>query len=741
MDQLSTDIRPALLASAVQPLPGFTWRLGNSWTTGFTAYIDIVNDTDSVMEDFAILIPDPGFEITNIWGGEARVLANGDILITGVSWTQNLAPGQSVSLGFNGAGPAPSGESLTYTAVIDGQDHVIGAPVDPADGSDPDAPGPANPGPADPGPADPGPADPGPEEDDGAAPAVAFRITSDWGSGFNAEITVTNDTGAAIADWSILIEDAGFAIRHAWGATHDTEADGDVRLRADGWTLNLAPGETQSFGFTADGTVPPAPPAMIVTANGESDIVDPGPGDPGMGGGGEDPSAPTGGPFDAADYGAALSMSMQFYYAQYSGALPEDFPLDWRSDSALSDGADVGADLTGGWYDAGDHVKFGLPMAFSATMLAWGAADHAEGYAAAGATEDILAHLEWVTDYFLRAYDDNGTATLADDVFHAQVGDGHLDHRVWGAPEDMTMDRPTYSVTADRPGTEVTAETAAALASASIAFRQAGDTAYADTLLDTATRLFAFSEAYRGSYADAIPEVRSFYDSHSGYQDELSWAAAWMFEATGDAAYLDKAEAHYPGGNAGWALGWDDKSNGVAMLLAEATGEARYLGDIDAHLDRMMDLHRTPGTDTNAGLAWLDQWGSNRYAANMAFLAVERAELAEATGDAAYAARLRDFAADQIDYMLGDNPDGQSYVVGFGDSFPLNPHHRAASGTTDLHDSADNLHQLTGALVGGPDANGHYTDERWDYVQNEVATDYNAGFSGALAGLIAWDLG
>ena len=304
------------------------------------------------------------------------------------------------------------------------------------------------------------------------------------------------------------------------------------------------------------------------------------------------------------------------------------------------------------------------------------------------------------------------------------------------------MDRPTYSVTADAPGTEVTAETAAALASAAIVFRQAGQTAQADRLLDTAIQLYDFAETYQGSYADAIPEVRSFYNSYSGFQDELAWGAAWLYEATGDAAYLARAEAHYPGGSTGWTLGWDDKSNGVAMMLAEATGDARYLADIDAHLEHMMTgLTRTPGTETNAGLAWLDQWGSNRYASNMAFLAVERASLADARGETALAARLRDFASDQIDYMLGDNPDGQSYLVGFGEDYPLNPHHRAASGTTDVHDPADNLYTLTGALVGGPDANGAYSDTRNDYVQNEVATDYNAGFSGALAGLIAFDLG
>jgi hypothetical protein len=43
---------------------------------------------------------------------------------------------------------------------------------------------------------------------------------------------------------------------------------------------------------------------------------------------------------------------------------------------------------------------------------------------------------------------------------------------------------------------------------------------------------------------------------------------------------------------------------------------------------------------------------------------------------------------------------------------------------------------LTGALVGGPDKNDVYSDKRDDYVHNEVACDYNAGFQSSLAGLL-----
>jgi len=53
----------------------------------------------------------------------------------------------------------------------------------------------------------------------------------------------------------------------------------------------------------------------------------------------------------------------------------------------------------------------------------------------------------------------------------------------------------------------------------------------------------------------------------------------------------------------------------------------------------------------------------------------------------------------------------------------------------DLNSPEPNYHVLTGALVGGPDENDYYVDSRGDYVHNEVATDYNAGFQSAVAAL------
>lgn len=62
------------------------------------------------------------------------------------------------------------------------------------------------------------------------------------------------------------------------------------------------------------------------------------------------------------------------------------------------------ADLVGGYYDAGDHVKFGLPMAFTVTMLSWGVIEYGKEMASAGELEHALEAIKWGTDYFIKAH-------------------------------------------------------------------------------------------------------------------------------------------------------------------------------------------------------------------------------------------------------------------------------------------------------------------------------------------------
>ncbi|MGD9200766.1 MAG: glycoside hydrolase family 9 protein [Chitinispirillia bacterium] len=440
------------------------------------------------------------------------------------------------------------------------------------------------------------------------------------------------------------------------------------------------------------------------------------------------------------NYAEALQKSIFFYECQFSGEKPSWNRVEWRATTDLDDGKDVGKDLSGGWYDAGDHVKFGFPMAATATLLAVGVIEFEEGYVKSKQMKHILNNLKFVCDYFVKCH-------TTKNEFWGQVGKGHVDHAWWGPAECMPMKRPSYKIDASNPGSDLAGGTAAALAASSIVFRKHGSQEYADNLLKHAKELYEFADKYRGVYHESITDATTFYRSWSGYHDELVWGAIWLYMATDDKSYLDKAETYYDSlGNEGqsqfkkykWTHCWDDKGYGCYVYLAKITGKSRYKEDSQRWLDYWSPKAEVEGIKyTPGGLAWLDTWGALRYAANSALFSFIYSNYLKENGSSVLAKNYHDFAVKQINYALGDNPADRSYVCGFGKNPPINPHHRTAHGSwsNSLQRPKNNRHILYGALVGGPDQSGKYTDDRSNFITNEVACDYNAAFTGALAAM------
>lgn len=135
--------------------------------------------------------------------------------------------------------------------------------------------------------------------------------------------------------------------------------------------------------------------------------------------------------------------------------------------------------MTGGYYDAGDNIKFGFPMAFTTTMLSWSVIDF--GRTMGPELSNAVKAVKWGSDYLLKV-------TAVPDVVFVQVGDAYSDHNCWERPEDMDTLRTVYKIDRDHPGSDVAGETAAALAAASIVFRSR-DPGYSNLLLNRAVRV------------------------------------------------------------------------------------------------------------------------------------------------------------------------------------------------------------------------------------------------------------
>lgn len=559
----------------------------------------------------------------------------------------------------------------------------------------------------------------------------AYRTVKESGVG---EFTITNHGGQTVTDWTISFTYPG-EISRFWGGTLVSHKEDRYTVRAEARNREIPPDGTASLGFQSKGKdltisrlgVQPLfgaiLPEAVPTPTQRPPRLTPGP-----------ERTPSRAPSEVVarpNYAEALQMSLYFYEAQRSGKLPADNRVSWRRDSALRDGANVGVDLTGGYYDAGDHIKFTFPLSSALTVLAWGGAEYKKGYVQSGQWPQYLATLRWGTDWLLKAH-------AAPDELYVQVGEGELDHAYWGPPETMRMMRRSLKISPKAPGSDVAGETAAALAAAAVVFREE-DPDYAKVLIERARQLFAFAIQYQGKYSDSVPAARPFYAS-SEYWDELVWAAAWLYSATGQQAYLAQAEAlyqkHLVGRFRPSTLNWDDKRAGVAVLLARLTKNPDYRRDAEAILDYWNDgyegrrISYSPG-----GLAWYANWGALRYTATTAFLALVYSDAVDQKRT-----DYREFAVRQMNYILGENPAGRSYVVGFGQNPPMNPHHRGAHGSpnNDITNPAVNAHTLYGALVGGPKQADDfaYTDDRTDEHGNEVALDYNAGFTSALARLV-----
>lgn len=566
----------------------------------------------------------------------------------------------------------------------------------------------------------------------GLAVTIANQGTpsNDW-SGF--DISMTNNSGSSICDWIIVLEvPSGTASAFkCWNAT----------FVADGDTIYLYPMQSGANAVIASGALTADVPgggfsstyvdASSITIKavyynkGTSSEYDYSEGDTndetgGSGGGNSGNSVSdtsTNKDLNVEfNYAKALQESLYFYDANMCGSLEGTCALDWRGNCHTYDanvtytnnGVTYNVDASGGFHDAGDHVKFGLPQGYAASMLGISYYQFKDAFTDLGQASHLQTITDYFCDYFRRCtvYDASGNVI----AFCYQVGEGNSDHGVWCAPEGQQINRPAYFADSSNPATDQVSVAIAALAMNYKNFGNAQD-------LKVAKDLYTFMQ--NNSKACATEGAGSFYAS-SSYGDDMALAASALAIATGDSSYNSVYNTYKDNNDNGvnqyWVLDWAN-TGALAAMLQKDTAKLSSIANVcknKATIDGVFNC--------------VSDWGSCRYSAAEQFVGLAYDQI---TGNSTFT----DWATSQMNYMLGDNPNKRCYIVGYNENSSKYPHHRAASRSTDASITMENHYTLLGALVGGPGSNGTYKDDQADYYCNEVALDYNAGLVGAAAGL------
>lgn len=388
----------------------------------------------------------------------------------------------------------------------------------------------------------------------------------------------------------------------------------------------------------------------------------------------------------------------------------------------------VTIDASGGWWDAGDYLKFLALESYTTSLLLAGVRDFPAQMGSGSTTSNYTAEARFGTDWLLRMWDDP-SRTL---YYQVGIGEGNAktigDHDLWRLPQDddayggsdplyrYIRNRPVFR--AGQPGSPISpnlaGRDAAALALCYQVFR-ASDAAYANRCLLAAEHIFDLANtAPKGNLLTAIPY--SFYPE-TEWRDDLELGATELARALQsgpppaglphtDASFYLQEAAH-------WANAYITGPNDAAdtLNLYDVTGLAHYelvkafaaagnpsgletspaalVADLKKQLDRA--LAQAAKDPFQFGFPWAT-WDTTSHGAGLAVTASEYDEL---TGTNTYA----DWSGRWLANILGANAWGTSLIVGDGTTFPHCMQHQVANIVGSLDGTAPTL---AGAAVEGP---------------------------------------
>ncbi|GAA0592762.1 glycoside hydrolase family 9 protein [Streptomyces crystallinus] len=468
-------------------------------------------------------------------------------------------------------------------------------------------------------------------------------------------------------------------------------------------------------------------------------------------------------PFDirANLYDTLRSDAMAFFYHQRSG-IPIDASLVGsayarpaahlgvapnQGDTAVPCQAtvcDYTRDVRGGWYDAGDHGKYVVNGGISTWLMvnSFERAKRAGNESALGDSTlrvpergngmpDVLDEARWELDFLMRMQVPEGKPYTGM-AFHK------IHDAAWtGMP--LRPDQDPQPRELHRPSTAATLNLAAAAAQCARVYRPY-DAAFADRCLSAARRAWTAARANPALYAPDSDSTGGGAYGDTQVTDEFYWAAAELYATTGESGYRDAVtgSSWHTSATAfsAYGFGWADTAALGRLTLATVPNglptadrdrvRTSVTAAADGYLSRMAAQGYAVPVPADGYF-----WGSNGEVANDAIVLATAAEL---TGEGRY----RTGALETMDYLLGRNAIGQSYVSGYGRTASHNQHHRFWAHQLD----ASLPNPPAGALAGGPDSAlqdpvaqekltgcapaACYIDDIGSYSTNEVAVNWNA---------------
>jgi endoglucanase len=390
-------------------------------------------------------------------------------------------------------------------------------------------------------------------------------------------------------------------------------------------------------------------------------------------------------------------------------------------------------DASGGWWDAGDYLKFVQTESYTVAMLLAGVRDFPNQMGAGSSSGNFTSEAKFGLDWLLKMWNDNSQ------TFYYQVGIGNgngktiSDHDLWRLPQmDDTYqgcsslyryicNRPVFINTAGGAGAKVSPNLAGRMAAAfAMCYHayQASNPTYANSCLLSAEHIFDLANtAPSGNLLTVIPF--SFYPE-TEWRDDLELGAVELYFALQGAGTLPTglphpAASYYLQQAAQWANAYITGPNDAAdtLNLYDVTGLAHYelyramtlagnpsglattQAALLADLKKQLDKAVTQGNADPFGFGF--PWNTYDTTSHGAGLSVMAAEYTYLTGSNAYA----DYANRWLGNILGANAWGTSLIVGDGSTFPLCMQHQVAN---LIPKPPNGPPFLSGAAVEGPNS-------------------------------------